>query len=127
MARATQKALDAKGDCLLEMPTGTGKTVTLLSFITSYQLAHPETGKLIYCTRTVPEMTKVRAERADDSLEIPGWSMCLPQASGRARVLPERANPGRYAARGSTPRLCLQARLSPRGWPRECWRRLWRS
>ena len=54
-----QKALDAKGDCLLEMPTGTGKTVTLLSFITSYQLAHPETGKLIYCTRTVPEMTKV--------------------------------------------------------------------
>ncbi|CAE7947434.1 XPD [Symbiodinium sp. KB8] len=69
------KALDAKGDCLLEMPTGTGKTVTLLSFITSYQLAHPETGKLIYCTRTVPEMTKVRAERADDSLEIPGWSI----------------------------------------------------
>lgn len=58
-----QKALDAKGDCLLEMPTGTGKTVTLLSFITSYQLAHPETGKLIYCTRTVPEMTKVRAGR----------------------------------------------------------------
>ncbi|KAA0151838.1 hypothetical protein FNF29_04244 [Cafeteria roenbergensis] len=57
-----KKALDAKGDCLLEMPTGTGKTVTLLSFITSYQLAHPETGKLIYCTRTVPEMTKAVEE-----------------------------------------------------------------
>jgi hypothetical protein len=41
------------------MPTGTGKTITLLSLITSYQLAHPETGKLIYCTRTVPEMEKV--------------------------------------------------------------------
>jgi Rad3-related DNA helicase len=60
-SRSLQKTLDAKGDCLLEMPTGTGKTVTLLSLITSYQLAHPETGKLIYCTRTVPEMTKVRA------------------------------------------------------------------
>lgn len=41
------------------MPTGTGKTITLLSLITSYQLAHPEVGKLIYCTRTVPEMEKV--------------------------------------------------------------------
>ena len=42
------------------MPTGTGKTITLLSLITSYQLAHSEVGKLIYCTRTVPEMEKVR-------------------------------------------------------------------
>ncbi len=79
------------------MPTGTGKTITLLSLITSYQLAHPEVrvlcwvcaggrtarhhplsregtqgaraprgkcaaqvGKLIYCTRTIPEMEKVR-------------------------------------------------------------------
>lgn len=55
-------ALDARGHCLLEMPTGTGKTITLLSLITSYQLAHPEVGKLIYCTRTVPEMEKVLAE-----------------------------------------------------------------
>jgi len=40
------------------MPTGTGKTVCLISLITSYQLAHPDVGKLIYCTRTVPEMVK---------------------------------------------------------------------
>lgn len=54
-----KQALDAPAHGVLEMPTGTGKTVTLLSLITSYQLAHPETtGKLIYCTRTVPEMTK---------------------------------------------------------------------
>ena len=66
-----QKALDAahqpggnaKGHCLLEMPTGTGKTVTLLSLITAYQFAHKEAGKLIYCTRTVPEMTKVKPRR----------------------------------------------------------------
>ena len=44
------------------MPTGTGKTITLLSLVTSYQLAHAEVGKLIYCTRTVPEMEKVLAE-----------------------------------------------------------------
>lgn len=53
--------LDAKGHGCLEMPTGTGKTVALLSLITSYQLAHPETGKLVYCTRTVPEMEKALA------------------------------------------------------------------
>ena len=33
-----------------------------MALITSYQLAHPECGKLIYCTRTVPEMEKVLAE-----------------------------------------------------------------
>ncbi|GLI64983.1 hypothetical protein VaNZ11_008408 [Volvox africanus] len=60
-----KRALDARGHCLLEMPTGTGKTITLLSLITSYQLAHKEVGKLIYCTRTVPEMEKVLAELAE--------------------------------------------------------------
>ncbi|KAK9823916.1 hypothetical protein WJX72_006337 [[Myrmecia] bisecta] len=57
-----KRALDAKGHCLLEMPTGTGKTITLLALVTSYQLAHPEVGKLVYCTRTVPEMEKVLVE-----------------------------------------------------------------
>jgi hypothetical protein len=37
-----KRALDARGHCLFEMPTGTGKTITLLSLVTSYQLAHPE-------------------------------------------------------------------------------------
>lgn len=57
-----KRALDARGHCLLEMPTGTGKTITLLSLVTAYQLAHPEVGKLVYCTRTVPEMEKVLQE-----------------------------------------------------------------
>lgn len=57
-----KRTLDARGHCLLEMPTGTGKTITLLSLITSYMLAHPEMGKLIYCTRTVHEMEKVLEE-----------------------------------------------------------------
>lgn len=45
------------------MPTGTGKTITLLALVTSYQLAHKEVGKLVYCTRTVPEMEKVRGRK----------------------------------------------------------------
>ena len=57
-----KRALDAKGNSVLEMPTGTGKTVTLFSLITSYQWAHPEVGRLVYCTRTVPEMSKALEE-----------------------------------------------------------------
>ena len=59
--RSLKQALDAGGHCLLESPTGTGKTVCLLSLITSYQYANPGAGKLVYCTRTVPEMNAVRA------------------------------------------------------------------
>ncbi|KAF4370124.1 hypothetical protein CsatB_005659 [Cannabis sativa] len=58
-----KRSLDAKGHCLLEMPTGTGKTIALLSLITSYTLSKPQTPlKLIYCTRTVHEMEKTLAE-----------------------------------------------------------------
>ena len=46
-----KRSLDARGHSMLEMPTGTGKTITLLSLITSYQRAHPTMGKLLYCTR----------------------------------------------------------------------------
>lgn len=60
--RSIKQTLDAGGHCLLEMPTGTGKTVCLLSLITSYQLANPNCGKLVYCTRTVPEMNSVMEE-----------------------------------------------------------------
>jgi DNA excision repair protein ERCC-2 len=62
--RSLKQALDAGGHCLLEMPTGTGKTVCLLSLITSYQFSKPACGKLIYCTRTVPEMNHVMEELA---------------------------------------------------------------
>ncbi|KAG4186846.1 hypothetical protein ERO13_A08G068200v2 [Gossypium hirsutum] len=58
-----KRTLDAKGHCLLEMPTGTGKTIALLSLITSYCLSKPQSPmKLIYCTRTVHEMEKTLAE-----------------------------------------------------------------
>eukprot|EP00730_Choanoeca_flexa_P003137 TRINITY_DN11302_c0_g1_i3.p1 TRINITY_DN11302_c0_g1~~TRINITY_DN11302_c0_g1_i3.p1 ORF type:complete len:779 (+),score=155.49 TRINITY_DN11302_c0_g1_i3:1682-4018(+) len=58
-----KRALDAKGHALLEMPSGTGKTVSLLSLIVSYQLGYPgRIGKFIYCSRTVPEIEKVLEE-----------------------------------------------------------------
>ncbi|KAK9281348.1 hypothetical protein L1049_004248 [Liquidambar formosana] len=58
-----KRALDAKGHCLLEMPTGTGKTIALLSLITGYALSKPSNPvKLLYCTRTVHEMEKTLAE-----------------------------------------------------------------
>ena len=45
--------LDAGGHCVLEMPSGTGKTVSLLSLIVAYQQYFPEHRKLIYCSRTL--------------------------------------------------------------------------
>ncbi|XP_056641987.1 general transcription and DNA repair factor IIH helicase subunit XPD [Diorhabda carinulata] len=58
-----KKALDAKGHCLLEMPSGTGKTVTLLSLVVAYMIENPHhVRKLIYCSRTVPEIEKVMEE-----------------------------------------------------------------
>ncbi|TPX62989.1 hypothetical protein PhCBS80983_g00156 [Powellomyces hirtus] len=57
-----KRALDAQGHCLLEMPSGTGKTVSLLSLIVAYQQFYPEKRKLIYCSRTVPEIEKALAE-----------------------------------------------------------------
>uniref|UniRef100_UPI00358E0210 general transcription and DNA repair factor IIH helicase subunit XPD isoform X2 n=1 Tax=Myxine glutinosa TaxID=7769 RepID=UPI00358E0210 len=58
-----KRTLDAKGHGVLEMPSGTGKTVSLLSLIVAYQKVHPEeVSKLIYCSRTVPEIEKVMME-----------------------------------------------------------------
>ncbi|KAK9067628.1 hypothetical protein SSX86_011739 [Deinandra increscens subsp. villosa] len=58
-----KRALDAKGHCLLEMPAGAGKTIAILSLITSYALSKPsDPVKLLYCTRTVHEMEKTLAE-----------------------------------------------------------------
>ncbi|XP_048474147.1 general transcription and DNA repair factor IIH helicase subunit XPD [Rhincodon typus] len=58
-----KRILDAKGHGVLEMPSGTGKTVSLLSLIVAYQMMYPtEVTKLIYCSRTVPEIEKVIEE-----------------------------------------------------------------
>ncbi|CAN0411954.1 unnamed protein product, partial [Ectocarpus sp. 13 AM-2016] len=106
---------------------GTGKTVCLISLITSYQFAHPEVGKLIYCTRTVPEMMKCIEELKrvigyrKDQLGPEGekastvvflWS-CKPLSAGKAvythslRVRPSIIFP---TLRGYVLALCLSSR-----------------
>ncbi|XP_076068552.1 general transcription and DNA repair factor IIH helicase subunit Xpd [Oratosquilla oratoria] len=58
-----KRGLDAKGHCLLEMPSGTGKTISLLSLIVAYLHHNPQNlSKLIYCSRTIPEIEKVIEE-----------------------------------------------------------------
>uniref|UniRef100_A0A183CFM0 General transcription and DNA repair factor IIH helicase subunit XPD n=1 Tax=Globodera pallida TaxID=36090 RepID=A0A183CFM0_GLOPA len=54
-----KKVLDAPGHCLLEMPSGTGKTVSLLALVIAYMRKYPERlYKLVYCSRTIPEIEK---------------------------------------------------------------------
>lgn len=60
--RQLKAGIDAKGHAVLEMPTGTGKTVTLFSLIASYQLENPSLEKFVFCTRTVAEMEKALIE-----------------------------------------------------------------
>jgi DNA excision repair protein ERCC-2 len=57
-----KKTLDLGGHCVLEMPSGTGKTISLLSLIVAYQQHYPEKRKLIYCSRTMSEIEKALAE-----------------------------------------------------------------
>jgi DNA excision repair protein ERCC-2 len=55
-----KKTLDLGGHALLEMPSGTGKTITLLSLLRSYGLKYNR--KVIYCSRTVSEIEKALVE-----------------------------------------------------------------
>ncbi|KAI5179638.1 DNA excision repair protein ERCC-2 [Nematocida sp. AWRm80] len=75
------EVVQGKGHCLIEMPTGTGKTIAILSFLVSYQI-HLSSGgiglvaikeskkvfrlenqfKIVYCTRTTAELDKVLEE-----------------------------------------------------------------
>jgi len=57
-----KKTLDAGGNAVLECPSGSGKTVSLLSLIVAYQLHFPEHRKLVYCSRTMSEIEKALAE-----------------------------------------------------------------
>lgn len=74
---ALKRTLDAKGQGLIEMPTGTGiyqhtylyvyililgKTIAVFALILAYMHEYPQVGKLVFCTRTVPEMTKALCE-----------------------------------------------------------------
>eukprot|EP01132_Coremiostelium_polycephalum_P004981 gene4981-6202_t len=84
-----KRSLDNGGPCMLEMPSGTGKTVSLLSLITSYQIKNP-TVKLIYCSRTVPEIEqateearRVLAYRNSELGESAPKTLCMAMSSRR--------------------------------------------
>lgn len=77
-----KRTLDAGGNCILEMPSGTGKTISLLSLTISYQMVnlllqnaihrltfdlsfvkfYPERRKIVYCSRTMSEIEKALTE-----------------------------------------------------------------
>lgn len=58
-----KRSLDAEGHCLLEMPSGTGKTISLLALIVAYMKEYPaKVTKLVYCSRTIPEIEKCLEE-----------------------------------------------------------------
>lgn len=61
--RDLKHALDTPGHALLEMPSGTGKTIALLALCISYLQVYPQRyRRLIYCSRTVPEIEKTLVE-----------------------------------------------------------------
>lgn len=57
-----KKTLDVGGNCILEMPSGTGKTISLLSLCVAYLMFYPEHRKIIYCSRTMSEIEKALIE-----------------------------------------------------------------
>lgn len=58
-----KRTLDVGGHMVLEMPSGTGKTISLLSILVAYLRHHAQRKrKVVYCTRTVEEMTKTMGE-----------------------------------------------------------------
>ena len=80
-----KKTLDVGGNCILEMPSGTGKTVSLLSLTVAYQMHYPEHRKIVYCSRTMSEIEKALIElhklmefRANELGEVEdfrGWGL----------------------------------------------------
>lgn len=64
--KEVRNSLDTPGHILIEMPSGTGKTVALLSATVSYQIHLKKTRnkriKIVYCSRTVGEIDKALDE-----------------------------------------------------------------
>ena len=100
-------SLDAGGTAVLEMASGTGKTVTLLSLILSYKHAHGRgsIGPLIYCSRTTPEVEKVLIEAKrvvsyiEEATREAGKLLVLGLASRKHLCVHPRVSKERWASR----------------------------
>jgi DNA excision repair protein ERCC-2 len=79
--KTLKRLLDQEGHGILEMPTGTGKTVCLLALTVSYIKFKKPNFKLVYCTRTIVEMEKTLEElksvMANRTLDFKDDDPCL--------------------------------------------------
>ena len=58
-----KEVLDNKSQGIIEMPTGTGKTVSMFALVCSYRIKFPEKlSKVVFCTRTVSQLEKAMEE-----------------------------------------------------------------
>ncbi|KAK2145840.1 hypothetical protein NP493_3826g00000 [Ridgeia piscesae] len=67
-----KRTLDAKGHCGLEMPSGTGKTISLLSLIVAYMRERPELEKVV---EELKYLVKYYEKELSEKLNIVGLAL----------------------------------------------------
>ena len=90
---------EEKGHALLEMPTGTGKTVCIFSLYLALKYIRPDLGKLIYCTRTIAEL-----EQCIEELKRVEFT--------RRKVLRDRYKPVLGICLSSRRNLCINSKIN---------------
>lgn len=61
--RLLKKIVDSGSQGIIEMPTGSGKTISLFAFAYSYKIKYPEKiQKIVFCTRTLTQLQKATEE-----------------------------------------------------------------
>jgi DNA excision repair protein ERCC-2 len=61
--KVLKRVMDAATHGIVEMPTGSGKTISLFSFVYSYKHAFPDKiSKVVFCTRTLSQLQKATEE-----------------------------------------------------------------
>jgi DNA excision repair protein ERCC-2 len=95
---------------LLEMPCGTGKTMSVMALVVSYQLAYPAFGKLFFLSRTVPEMEAALGELK----RLHAHLLRATAAPGRA-ALHERVREFLGVGLSARAQLCVNEEVNGRG------------